>query len=154
MLILTFTKQTFKLNSRRVLRIGIAVWMGLLAGCGAPDLRPVPVKSPGTSMDMNGDWDDVGASVRVAAGQCEMAVVSSKETDPGRAHEFTLVILGDEPATLRFETKADTDPRLIHAWASVGTYGDQARERDLLTRVNRRLTQLRGRDWAPLDDRR
>lgn len=100
---------------------------------------------------MNGDWDDVKASVQVAAGRCEMAVVASHEVAGDHAMEFSLVTVGDEPASLKFEAGGDRDPRRIRAWARVGTFGDTVRERKLLGEVDSRLVQLRGRDWAPLD---
>lgn len=102
-------------------------------------------------MDMNGDWDDVAPAVRVGASECQMAVVSASAPDAKGVQEFTLVTLSDEPATVRTEAIGDTDPRPVRVWARVGTFGDVARERALLREVERRLTQLRGRDWAPLD---
>jgi len=150
-MIQTHIKQTRKSLAASLLAFGLGATVMAMAGCGPPDLRPAPTQSAGTTMDMNGDWDDVAPAVRVGASECEMAVVSASAPDAKGVQEFTLVTLSDEPATVRTEAIGDTDPRPVRVWARVGTFGDVARERALLREVERRLTQLRGRDWAPLD---
>ncbi|MFA6046217.1 MAG: hypothetical protein WC718_14635 [Phycisphaerales bacterium] len=102
-------------------------------------------------MQMVGDWEDVGPAALVAASQCEMAIVRWPETVPGSVREMELVTTGDEPAELRFEAASSTDPRPMEVLCKVGTYGDVARERDLLDRVSHRLEQLKGKDWAPVE---
>lgn len=120
-----------------------------LGGCVGPSAHVAPVRSDGTDVVMRGDWDDVGASVQVAAGLCQMAVVASQERENVR--DFQLVTTHDEPAQVRFERRADQGD--FRAWALVGTFGDRVQEGELLTRIRERLEQLAGRDWAPIEAR-
>lgn len=154
-----------------------AVWtVGLLgaglslAGCaGTPrDLRPshgTPTLSEGRqALEVVGDWNDVAASVRVAAGQCEAAVVdepTAADAAVARVLVFVLVTATDEPASVRVEravTPGAPGPpgppdagegARITVSASVGRFDDPARSRRLAGAVARRLEQLAGKATAP-----
>lgn len=135
----------------------LALWLGACAGTNWS--HSTGEASPGITLVVRGDWDDVEAAVQVAAGRSEMGIVKVLGTQlnpaeaakvPTRRCVFELRTSGDEPATLEFRAASTADPGDIVATAHVGRYGDRVREEHLLAEVRRRLEDLAGVDWAPI----
>lgn len=133
----------------------------------------------GSNARTDADWNDIDAAVAAGASRVEMAVVSANEGPtragaPGDTREriFTLKTIRDEPAwvtiTKAASAPASADPSPLEdasatrvagsdgaeallLRAKVGRFGDRQRETALLQSISRRLTQLKGRDSAPLD---
>ncbi len=93
-----------------------------------------------------GDWDDVEASISVAAGRSQMAVESIARPGPDRI-VAALVTIRDEPVRLGATLRADGS---ILFECTVGRFGRPDSERELLRAVTRRLSDLHGRDSAPV----
>lgn len=100
---------------------------------------------------MVADWADVEAAVLVGASAAEMAVLGDEAGEGERA--FRLLTIRDESAELRARTAAPESERPvpIELSARVGHFGDPERERVLLEAVARRLRDLAGVDYRPLD---
>lgn len=133
----------------------------------------------GSSTRTDADWNDIDAAVAAGASKVEMAVVSANDGPtragtPGDTREriFKLKTIGDEPAWVTIAKAAaapgSADPSPLDGASSarvsatdgadalvlrakVGRFGDRQRETALLQAISRRLTQLKGRDSAPLD---
>jgi hypothetical protein len=134
--------------------IGMLIVVGL-SGCSASGQRSGPMFQPPSTLEAFGDWDDLDASVQVAAEQSEMAVVRSAPAanDPGlasaRSRRFELLTNLNEPVVLEVSREGAAGDRLGMK-AAVGRFGDQGRERGLLERLARRLGDLRGVEFAPV----
>lgn len=134
-----------------------------LSGCALDNRsRSSGVLSEGTTKVFTGDWNDVEASVQHAAGALEMAVVGEAGFGlapaevvgvPTKRCRFELVTGGDEPALVRCWAQETGDPREIEVFVKVGEFGDAVREQRLLSLFGARLTELRGREWAPIGRR-
>jgi hypothetical protein len=109
---------------------------------------------------VDADYDDIDAAVGVAAGKNEMAVVwANGVTDSPR--RFYLRTVRDEPVYLfigrqpSFDRPPARDPKApdpgehLLMRCTVGRFGDERREEDLLDAVRKRLDELHGKDWAP-----
>jgi len=161
-----------------------------LAVCTSCEVSPVPadlgthpatnaVRASASPVRVRADWNDLDAAVQVAAGQCEMAWLSSTPSEPIELHgqpatqrRFELVTIEDWPVEVvaRHHGSADQpgllgpDPveieLIVHVEAARPTDESatsstvQAKARrleDLLRRAMvQRLTDLREREWAPL----
>lgn len=147
----------------QTIAVGLALCLAGLSGCSLDNRsRSSGVPSDGTTQVFTGDWNDVEASVQHAAGTLEMAVVGEAGFGlepaeavgvPTKRCRFELVTGGDEPALVRCWAKETGDPREIEVFAKVGEFGDAVREQRLLELFGARLTELRGRDWAPIGRR-
>lgn len=96
---------------------------------------------------IQGDWDDVIASAKLAAGRSEMAVMGVSEPS-----ESVIVI--------RLRTTLDRDGELrverdeggrLTADAAIGRFGDERAERRILAAFARRMEQLHRVEVAPAD---
>jgi hypothetical protein len=135
---------------------------GFFAGCSGPAWATHGAHSSGTTLQAVGDWNDIDAAVEVAVKKAELAVVEARDAtdERGRAQRvFTLVGLGNEPAELIVTAKggagdksslAQAGPVAMQLSASVGRFGDAAREKTLVNALRARLGQLSGVDFAPL----
>lgn len=108
---------------------------------------------------LHGDWDDVEAALEVALSSAELAVIgkAALHVVPAETNEistrrvaFDLVTVGDEPAAVRFAALRTGDPTPIEVFARIGRFGDVQLEDRLLAAIAHRLTQLEGKDFAPL----
>lgn len=100
---------------------------------------------PPAQTSVRGDWDDVPASVLVAAQLCEMALAKTTEIDDRQAR-FDIVTALNEPVIVHAHRLGE----LVELRAAVGRFGDHAREQALLQRVAERLSDLRGVETAPV----
>lgn len=126
---------------------GLASGVG---GCSSAIHRSKPSYSAGASVEASGDWDDVDASVRVAAKAAEVAVVAREEVGEGEI-VYTLRTITDEPGRLRvLRSKEGSAAGGLMLSARIGRFGDEAAEEKLLTAVRSRLADLQGVDVAPL----
>jgi hypothetical protein len=117
--------------------------------------------SPGTTITVRGDWDDVRPALEHGAGRSEAAVVgfaglalapAEAIDNPTRRLCAHLVTGGDEPIEVRAWALSTQDPGPVRLTARVGRFGDRQREEHLLACVRRRLEDLAGVDWAPIRD--
>ncbi len=92
-----------------------------------------------------GDFNDLMAAMDYTQTKTDVAVEKISQ-DTGVVI-FELVTATDEAG--RLECRAVD--RGIEMHARVGLYGDRSRERRILEAMSRRLGQLAGRDWAPVD---
>lgn len=141
-----------------------------LAGCsggGPTDLTPGPATG-GTIRTLEADWNDVEAAVDIAMSEAETAVVTTNDASDWFAlYDFGLITIDDRRGTLVASrlnpppapTKSSTDdlataavrgPEPIRFFCRIGPQGDQNREDLILSSVERRLRQLRGRGAAAI----
>lgn len=93
---------------------------------------------------VRGDWDDIPAAVAAAINNQEIAIVS-RTAEPNR-WTFTLLTIRDEPGLL----VATAQDGAIVLTCRLGHFGDADRERQLLERMGRRLSELAGVGAFPL----
>jgi len=109
-------------------------------------MRSVPSYQTDDSVLVSiGDFDDLTAAMDYTQTKAEVAVEQKSEANG--VVVFHLVTATDEAG--RLECRAVD--RGIEMRTRVGLYGDRARERQILEAMSRRLGQLAGRDWAPVD---
>jgi hypothetical protein len=116
-----------------------------------------------STSEVNADYDDIDAAVAVAAGKNEMAVLWSNQRSES-PRRFYLKTVRDEPVYLfigrqpsfepprpsqRNQTGAKPPEDLVMR-CTVGRWGDDRREEDLLDAIEDRLDELRGKDAAPI----
>jgi hypothetical protein len=107
----------------------------------------------GSKVLVTGDWDDVDAAVRAAAGHREMVVETQSTSPDGKTQTFELLTAKDE----RVEVVASRDfaadpaarlsmegPIVIRLTVRVGTWGDSVREQELIDDIRSRLGDLIG----------
>lgn len=140
----------------------VAVDSGILIGCRSVAFEPAPERRPlGSVVRVDGDWDDLDAAVEVAAGANQLAVVRRVEVGAWeRMYELVTVTdkavvisarVVDESLTIAVEEEsAKRESVTIELTCRYGHAGDAGRESTVLRSVVRRLSQLRGRDFAPL----
>lgn len=110
----------------------------------------------GSESSLSADWDDVDAAVGVAVGAAEAAVTGARTNGPDE-RVYYLRTVADEPGILVVSRSpepagaAGSAPSNITLRTSIGRFGNPDRERRLLEAVARRLTDLRGRQYSPLD---
>lgn len=147
--------------------LGLAALAFILAagGCGAGNPRAISAAGLPSTMLVNAKWSDVEPALEVAVRRVEMAIVD-REIGPDLLR-FELLTAGAEPGWLTARPSPLTPPTLrstpsgtpsaadegevpITLETRVGLFGDVVRERQLLSALERRLSQLRGREWAPV----
>ncbi len=104
-------------------------------------------------MGATGDWNDIDAAVLVGASRAEMAIVEAKGKPESDRREYVLTTARDEPALLvvvRERAVESGGVVRVRLEATVGRFGDSARERTLMEAVAARLKELAGVDYAPL----
>ncbi len=162
---LGFTR-SYRVAPRRFLRsvrvplaglIGISVFAGCASG---PSWNQPAVHSTGTTRIIVGDWDDAEAAVTVATRQVELAILRVARPTPNQV-DFDTIAPSDETGRLTLIRRPDParsagsggrGGESLQATARLGTYGDTRREAALLDRLERRLSQLEGVEYAPLDE--
>jgi len=127
--------------------IAIAASLSLLTACGP--IRTIGGSAgsssrPSEAVSARGDWDDVPAAVAAAVRNQEVAIVS--RSSDGNQWTFTLLTIRDEPGQL-VATSLDG---AIALRCTLGHFGDADREKQLLDRTARRLSELAGVGARPL----
>lgn len=123
-------------------------------GCSAPP-PPAPLvdasaASP-TSRTIRGDWNDVPAALEVALSRAQMAIIRRTQDGPDLI-TYELISIGNDPVILTVARAAGAGDDLIdiQLQARAGHFGDPQLELNLLVPLAQRLSQLAGRDFAPL----
>lgn len=127
--------------------VAIVAGLALFAACGPTRTIGGSVGSnshPSEFISARGDLDDVPAAVAAAVRDQEIAVVS-RSSDRNQ-WTFTLLTIRDEPGRL----SATSQEGAIVLRCSLGHFGDGDRERQLLDRTARRLSELAGVGARPL----
>ena len=126
-----------------------------IGGCATPPSFSHAVHNPAyTYIVVKGDWDDVGAGLAVGCGKLYLAITDARRIDDDEV-EYDFVDVIDQPGffTARRNPGPDSHgPEYIELGASIGRFGDEKRERELLDAVARRLGDLAGVDVAPIRD--
>lgn len=107
-----------------------------------------------TYIVVKGDWNDVGAALAVGSGKLYLAITDARQIDENEV-EYDFVDVIDQPGffTARRNPGPDSpEPEYIELGASIGRFGDETRERELLEAVAKRLGDLAGVDVAPIRD--
>jgi len=94
-----------------------------------------------------GDWDDLSASVDAVADHLLLGVLSATRTPKNQ--EIRLVDIRGRPVSITATRASDGETMLIRVHA--GRFGDPPLETDIFRDLRRRLAQLKGVDWAPID---
>lgn len=106
-------------------------------------------------LEVRADWNDVEASMDVAAPRAELAVLSTEALEHGASLRFSVVTTTDEygEITARRDGHGPSDGENIPIVleARIGRFGDPTRERLILNALARRLDQLHAKATAPLD---
>lgn len=134
----------------------MAAWVCVLSGCAGDG--PLLVGTAERAQ-LVADWNDIDAAVEVGAGQNEMAVVST-ESPSEDERVFELRTAGAEPGrvvarrsgVMQASGAKSVGPQAIDLQAQVGRFGDSKREKRLIASIRKRLGDLTGVDWAPIDD--
>lgn len=135
----------------------------VLHGCAAVHFEAAPDPRPiGPVVRVTADWDDLDAAIDVAAGVNQLALV--RTVDPGPMHrEFHMVTILDAPVIITARrpdanhassNEADATRREsidIELACTYGWSGDPGRESTILRAIAKRLRQLHGREYAPLN---
>jgi hypothetical protein len=124
------------------------------AGCGSQgQAGGRGVFSPGpTEAVAVGDWNDVQASLAVAVGENETAIVSNPESTP-TVQRFELKTILDERGEFIARRDApgpDNSPGPVHLSVSIGHFGNAKTERGIMASFRRRFGDLAGVDYRPL----
>lgn len=122
---------------------GVAV---VLAGCASPPPAAPPVPSMGSTIEAEGDWDDIGAAVSLASDRVQWAILSR---GPGRSEQpgerWELMNVRGEPGWLEIRRSGPA----LAITARLGRFGDVEQEQRLIAMVAARLAELRGVEAAP-----
>jgi hypothetical protein len=125
-----------------------------LPGCSIPGPKIDPVflaaariGEDATTLDAQGDPDDVGAALGVALGKLNLAVVDAR-TLPDGTSRYDLVDVLDRPAFLSI-TPPKTPGGSLRAAAAFTRERRPDAERALVAAFAQRLAELRGVDIAP-----
>jgi hypothetical protein len=106
-----------------------------------------------TSREVVADWNDVDAAVEVALHQVQMAMDHTEASSDELEKRFPLWTVTDEPATLTIRREAiGQESQRLTLEASVGRFGDPARESRLIHAVRHRLKSLAGKTHAPVTE--
>lgn len=106
-------------------------------------------------MHLTADWDDLEAALAVGLPAAEVSPLGPPVHTADRLDLDIRAVTGERgrfTATRLDPPSADADPVSMRLTCRIGPLGDPQRERRLLRAVADRLTQLKGVDWAPLDD--
>lgn len=138
--------------SARAAILGLTLSIG---GCATPPSFSHAVHNPAyTYIVVKGDWDDVGAALAVGSGKLYLSIIDARQIDENEI-EYDFVDVIDQPGffTARRNPGPESPkPEYIELGASIGRFGDEERERELLDAVARRLKDLAGVDVAPVRD--
>ncbi|MDQ7012920.1 MAG: hypothetical protein Q9O74_03370 [Planctomycetota bacterium] len=98
------------------------------------------------------DWNDVEPAIGVALGRTELVKVRLERPTPDRI-EVRLRSSRDEPGLLVVtRTAAGGDPVPMTLTCTIGRFGDPAREQQLIVYVVERLEQLKGVEFASVQE--
>lgn len=146
--------------------VGIAgLCWGVYVGCGCqsaktgstsalamvePPVGGISLLPDASERVMIGDWDDVPVAVRYGLGQLGMASLRHGLAEDG-AMVWSIRTAGDEPGIVKVWQDGQTSDGFtkIHMRATIGRFGDVAREKKLLRAISRRIRQLKGVEVAP-----
>lgn len=147
-------------KSRRIRHVFALVMAGGVFGLHTGCSEPAPPSGPGSgylgtlsTSGTAGDWNDIDAAVLVGASVAEMAVVEAKGAPESDRREYVLTTVREEPALLVVVKERGGESggvARVRLEATVGRYGERARERALMDAVASRLKDLAGVDYAPL----
>jgi hypothetical protein len=122
------------------------------AACSPISTLAVPSNQAGPAsgeLAVQGDWNDVTASVYAAIRDQEVAMLSELRSE-GRI-EFEFMTAQDEPVTLVAVRTGEGDEGVtITLTSRFGHFGDPMRERKFMERVASRLRDLAGVDYRPI----
>jgi len=125
--------------------------LGAPAGTGDGRILTAPDESP-TRGEVTGDWEDLGAAVWVCASQSEVASMGVTDRAPGRVR-YAIRSAMEEEGYLEIATAADPGsldevavPMVLEV--RVGRFGRPAHERRFVSALLRRLSRLRGVEYA------
>jgi hypothetical protein len=126
-----------------------------LSGCAATKATTPPVDERSGQVTINADWDDLDASVEVGASQAECVIVSStvekRKAPPLAKREFRLKHVSGRYVTL---TASRLSTAVNESKITLEVRAEPLRDRDLesllLYRVSLRLSDLAGKDFAPI----
>ncbi|MBY0311202.1 MAG: hypothetical protein K2W85_03945 [Phycisphaerales bacterium] len=136
-------------------RFSLAILATILhQGCASTASSPAPSPIPsGRTTTMLGDADDLDAAVEVGAGQAECVIVSASDVIDdtsavlrARVRRFELKHISGQTAVLDLST---TEPK-INARCTVFPLGNAKLEELILDRVRVRLSDLKGKEFAPI----
>lgn len=126
-----------------------------IGGCATPPSFSHAVHNPAyTYIVVKGDWNDVGAALAVGGAKLYLAFTDARQIDETEV-EYDFVDVIDQPGFFTARRNPGPDsmgPEFIELGASIGRFGDEKRERELLDAVARRLRDLAGVDVAPIRD--
>lgn len=130
-----------------------------LPSCGPATPPPDPsLVSRGSPVrtTVTGDWDDLNASLQVGLTDAECAEVEELKGGVD-LRVWRVEAITHEFGTLRIWRDRSKGQNARGSWtlvleARIGRDGDPEREARLVAGVARRLKELAGVDWAPLDE--
>lgn len=142
-----------------LLTLLLAPLLFTLVGCaGTPAPLPdVPVQRVGgwTTGAVVGDWNDVEPAVRVGVEQGEAAIERITPTADATTLTFDLRTHLDEDARVRVTRElgghANGERITLRIACRIEPFGDAAREERFIELIARRLTQLTGVEFAPIE---
>jgi hypothetical protein len=130
----------------------VAIWAPGCSSSGPTTSEHGAGVSEVTKLTTTGDWDDVDASVIVGLDKAEAAQRSMTEVSPTERHyQFRTVL--DQTGLLKVvQTKPGRagESCEVEMWCRVEPLGDAAREQRIVREVARRLSHLRGVEFAPV----
>lgn len=123
-------------------------WVLTLIAVGQPGCASLEPAGPPGPRTVLADWDDVDAAVEVAVKSAEVALDGPPRRSRSRM-VYSLRTVSDEPGELVVERAGG---EVLTVSATIGRFGgDKEREARLVGAVVRRLKQLRGKEWAPVE---
>lgn len=141
----------FKRTAAAIAMVAAAIAIGACAGISTIGSTTGRSQVASGERVVDGDWDDVSASVAAAVRDQEVAILSEVKTDD--VVTFELLTIKDEPGRLearRGKGEAGGGESTITLTCRLGHFGDADRERALMDRTARRLKELAGVGAAPL----
>jgi len=126
----------------------------LLPACTSSALTPAQIATTDNPLTLTADWDDLDAGVEVGLSQAEAVQVGKPAVSADRrerVYHFQHItgLKGALTATRLGEPSAAATVRLA---CRAGTISQPDLERRVLARVGLRLTDLLGREFAPIRD--
>jgi hypothetical protein len=117
-----------------------------------------PISTPGpeaASRSVDAEWDNVSTAVEVGASQAQCAVVRSEAMPDGLERRFVLKHVSGRHGLVSARRVATADaskPADIRFECSFGPIPDPVLERRVLARISHRLSDLRGKAFAPISE--